>query len=88
MELQTLIESAWEDKSLIQEKEVSVAIKTIIDELDTGKRRIAEKNGDEWVVNEWVKKAVILYFPLMKMQLIEVGPFQFHDKIKLKYEKI
>ncbi|XOV95247.1 MAG: 2,3,4,5-tetrahydropyridine-2,6-dicarboxylate N-succinyltransferase [Bacteroidota bacterium] len=84
MELQTLIESAWEDRSLIKEKEVSVAIKTLIDDLDTGKKRIAEKTADGWIVNEWIKKAVILYFPLMKMQLIEVGPFQFHDKIKLK----
>ncbi|MFY0688657.1 MAG: 2,3,4,5-tetrahydropyridine-2,6-dicarboxylate N-succinyltransferase [Cyclobacteriaceae bacterium] len=84
MDLQNIVEKAWEDRSLIKEKEVAVAIKTIIDDLDIGKRRIAEPSGNEWVVNEWIKKAVILYFPLMKMQLIEVGPFQFHDKIKLK----
>lgn len=84
MELKDLIESAWEDRSLIKEKEVSVAIKTLIDDLDIGKRRIAEPTKDGWIVNEWIKKAVILYFPIMKMQLIEVGPFQFHDKIKLK----
>ncbi|WP_258105018.1 2,3,4,5-tetrahydropyridine-2,6-dicarboxylate N-succinyltransferase [Marinoscillum sp. MHG1-6] len=84
MDLQKLIESAWEDRSLINEKEVSVAIKTLIDDLDIGKRRIASPTEDGWVVNEWMKKAVILYFPLMKMQLIEVGPFQFHDKMKLK----
>lgn len=84
MELQTLIEQAWEDRALIHEKDISVAIKTIIDDLDIGKRRIAEPDNGGWKVNEWLKKAVILYFPLMKMQLIEVGPFQFHDKIKLK----
>ena len=86
MDLKEIIESAWEDRELIKEKEVSVAIKTLIDDLDLGKRRIAEPaaDGSGWVVNEWMKKAVILYFPLMKMQLIEVGPFQFHDKIKLK----
>ncbi|MFK7953069.1 MAG: 2,3,4,5-tetrahydropyridine-2,6-dicarboxylate N-succinyltransferase [Ekhidna sp.] len=84
MELKNLIEEAWNDRSLIERKDVSVAIKTIVEELDTGKRRIAEPNGDDWVVNDWLKKAVIMYFPLMKMQLIEVGPFQFHDKIKLK----
>ena len=84
MELKNLIEEAWEDRSLVSNKDVSVAIKTVIEELDNGKRRIAEPSGDDWVVNEWLKKAVILYFPLMKMQLIEVGPFQFHDKIKLK----
>ncbi len=84
MELKNLIEEAWEDRSLVNKKDVAVAIKTVIEELDGGKRRIAEPSGDDWIVNEWLKKAVILYFPLMKMQLIEVGPFQFHDKIKLK----
>lgn len=84
MELKTLIESAWEDRSLIEEKDIAVAIKTVVDDLDMGKRRIATKSGDDWEVHEWIKKAVILYFPLMKMQLIEIGPFQFHDKIKLK----
>ncbi|MEM6643678.1 MAG: 2,3,4,5-tetrahydropyridine-2,6-dicarboxylate N-succinyltransferase [Bacteroidota bacterium] len=84
MELKNLIEAAWEDRSLVKNKDVSVAIKTVIEELDGGKRRIAEPDGEGWKVNEWLKKAVILYFPLMKMQLIEVGPFQFHDKIKLK----
>ncbi|MFT7198052.1 MAG: 2,3,4,5-tetrahydropyridine-2-carboxylate N-succinyltransferase, partial [Marinoscillum sp.] len=85
MDLREIIESAWEDRTLVEKKEVSVAIKTLIDDLDLGKRRIAEPLIDgTWQVNEWMKKAVILYFPLMKMQLIEVGPFQFHDKIKLK----
>ncbi len=84
MELQELIERAWEDRKQIAQKEISVAIKTVIDDLDNGKRRIAEQVDGEWIVHEWIKKAVILYFPLMKMQLIEIGPFQFHDKIKLK----
>lgn len=84
MELREIIEQAWEDRSLVDNKETSVAIKTVIDDLDNGKRRIAEQIDGDWVVHEWIKKAVILYFPLMKMQLIEVGPFQFHDKIKLK----
>ncbi len=79
-----MIEEAWEDRAVVEKKDVAVAIKTIIEDLDNGKRRIAEPAGEEWVVNDWLKKAVILYFPLMKMQLIEVGPFQFHDKIKLK----
>ena len=84
MELKRIIEQSWEDRSLIGDKEVAIAIKTIIDDLDNGKRRIAEPSKNGWVVNEWLKKAVILYFPLMRMQLIEIGPFQFHDKIKLK----
>ena len=84
MDLEKLIENAWVDRTLINEKEVILAIKTVVDDLDIGRRRIAEPVNGGWQVNGWLKKAVILYFPLMKMQLIEVGPFQFHDKIKLK----
>lgn len=85
MELRTLIEQAWENRELLKEKETEIAIKTIIADLDAGKIRVAEplKNGD-WQVNDWVKKAVILYFPIQKMQTIEVGPFEFHDKMALK----
>lgn len=90
MELKELIEKAWEDRSLLEDKETVIAIKTIVDDLDSGSRRVAEKEGETWKVNEWIKKAVILYFPIMKMQTIEVGPFEFHDKIKLKtgYEQL
>lgn len=90
MELRELIENAWEDRSTLNDKETAIAIKTIVDDLDKGNRRVAELIDGQWVVNEWIKKAVILYFPLMKMQVIEVGPFEFHDKIKLKvgYEKL
>ena len=90
MELKQIIELAWEDRKLLKEKDTNIAIKTIIDDLDKGKKRVAEIQEGKWVVHEWVKKAVILYFPLMKMQRIEVGPFEFHDKMKLKtgYEKL
>lgn len=84
MELREIVESAWEDRSLLQDKQTVLAIKTIIEDLDRGERRVAEPNGEDWQVNEWIKKAVILYFPLQKMQTIEVGPFEFHDKIRLK----
>lgn len=84
MELQSLIEKAWDDRSLIHEPEYSNAITNIVEKLDLGKLRITEPTDEGWKVNEWLKKAVILYFPLMKMELIEVGPFQFRDKIKLK----
>jgi len=89
MELKELIEKAWDNRELLQDKETKIAIKTIIDDLDQGMIRVAEPNGDSWLVNEWVKKAVILYFPIQKMQVIEVGPFEFHDKMKLKtgYDK-
>ena len=80
-----LIESAWEDRSLLENKETQDAIRHVIDELDKGLIRVAEPIGDnEWKVNEWIKKAVILYFPIQKMETIEVGPFEFHDKIGLK----
>lgn len=90
MELKEIIENAWENRSLLNDKDVKIVIKTIVDELDRGTRRVAEQKDGEWVVHEWIKKAVILYFPIQKMQTIEVGPFEFHDKMKLKtgYEKL
>lgn len=90
MELKELVEKAWEDRSLLKDKEVQIAIKTIVAELDKGVIRVAEPDTLGWKVNEWVKKAVILYFPLRQMKTIEVGPFEFHDKIRLKnnYEKL
>ena len=84
MELKDIIEKAWEDRSTLNDKEVVIAIKTIIEDLDRGDKRVATPTADGWVVNEWIKKAVILYFPIQKMQTIEVGPFEFHDKMKLK----
>lgn len=85
MELRTIIEKAWENRELLKEKETEIAIKTIIADLDAGKIRVAEPTEDgDWQVNDWVKKAVILYFPIQKMQTIEVGPFEFHDKMALK----
>ena len=82
--MQQLIEQAWEDRSLLNNCEVAEAIETVIDQLDRGQLRVAEPSTNGWQVNQWVKKAVLLYFPLKQMQTIEVGPFQFHDKIPLK----
>jgi 2,3,4,5-tetrahydropyridine-2-carboxylate N-succinyltransferase len=88
--MQKIIESAWNNRDLLKDENVKKSICDIIDLLDKGKLRIAEKIDDSWKVNEWLKKAVILYFPIQKMETIEVGPFEFHDKIKLKkgYEKL
>ncbi len=85
-----VIESAWLDRSLLKEDSVQKAIREVIDQLDRGGIRVAEPTADGWKVNEWIKKAVILYFPIQKMEVIEVGPFVFHDKMKLKqnYESI
>jgi 2,3,4,5-tetrahydropyridine-2-carboxylate N-succinyltransferase len=90
MQIKELIESAWNDRSLLSEKNVVIAIKTVIDELDAGKLRVATPTANGWEVNDWVKKAVILYFPLRQMQVMEVGPFEYYDKMKLKtgYEQL
>ncbi len=84
MELKLLIEKAWEDRALLQHPEVQEAIRGVVEKLDTGAFRVAESVGTEWKVNEWIKKAVIMYFPIQQMETIEVGPFEFHDKIALK----
>lgn len=79
-----LIEKAWEKREILKEKEVQQIIFHTIEQLDKGEIRVAEKKGGEWKVNQWVKKAVILYFPIREMETIEVPPFEFHDKIPLK----
>ncbi|MBT1705405.1 2,3,4,5-tetrahydropyridine-2,6-dicarboxylate N-succinyltransferase [Chryseosolibacter indicus] len=84
MELKNIIEKAWEDRSLLQNADTQNAIRSVVDKLDLGEFRVAEPDGNNWKVNEWIKKAVILYFPIQQMETIEVGPFEFHDKIKLK----
>lgn len=85
MDLKTIIEKAWDHRELLKEQDVQNAIRSIIADLDTGKLRVAEPTEDgNWKVNDWVKKAVILYFPIQKMETIEVGPFEFHDKMALK----
>ena len=84
MELKNLIDNAWKNKKLIKNEETINAIEQVIEKLDNGELRIAEKINGEWVINEWIKKAVVLYFPIRKMVTIEAGPLEFHDKMKLK----
>ena len=79
-----LIESAWEDRGLLNEPETRTAISDAIEQLDTGKIRVAEPQDTGWTVNQWIKKAVIMYFQISKLETIEIGPFEFHDKIPLK----
>lgn len=83
-ELKNIIEKAWDNRDLLSETSTQQAIRKIISWLDTGKIRVAEPMDGSWQVNEWVKKAVVMYFPIQKMKTIEVGPFEFHDKIPLK----
>lgn len=82
--LKETIEQVWEQRELLNQVEYQDAIRLVIDRIDKGTLRVAEPVGENWQVNEWVKKAVVLYFPIQKMETIEVGPFEFHDKMKLK----
>jgi 2,3,4,5-tetrahydropyridine-2-carboxylate N-succinyltransferase len=83
-DLKKLIEDAWDDRKLLNYTEYINAIDTVIDRLDKGTLRVAELIDGRWHTNEWLKKAVILYFPIRNMEEISVGPFVFHDKMKLK----
>jgi 2,3,4,5-tetrahydropyridine-2-carboxylate N-succinyltransferase len=82
--LQHTIDAAWENRDLLKDASTQTAIRDVIELLDKGKLRVAEPTANGWQVNEWVKKAVVMYFPIQKMETIEVGPFEFHDKMKLK----
>jgi 2,3,4,5-tetrahydropyridine-2,6-dicarboxylate N-succinyltransferase len=82
--LRQTIEKAWENRELLQEQTTIDAIREVVQLLDDGKLRVAEPIADGWQVNEWVKKAVVLYFPIQKMETLEAGIFEYHDKIPLK----
>lgn len=84
MDIREKIEKVWDNRELLNEAEYKDAVFEVLAQLDSGALRTAEPTSEGWQVNEWVKKAVILYFPLNKMEKIEVGPFEFHDKIPLK----
>ena len=84
MDLKQQIETIWDNRKLLEQSSSKEVIRQVIEMLDKGALRVAEPNESGWQVNEWVKKAVILYFPIQQMETIEVGPFEFHDKIKLK----
>ena len=82
--MQSIIESAWEDRSLLENSETQDTIRAVINQLDSGELRVASPTDSGWQVNEWVKKAVVLYFPIQKMETLEAGPMEFHDKMPLK----
>lgn len=83
--LQTTIETAYENKELLSNSTVIECIHTAIDDLDKGKQRIAQYNNNQWIINEWLKKAVLLYFSIQKSSTYELSPFEFYDKIPLKH---
>lgn len=80
-----LILQCWENRSLLEQETYRQAIRGVIENLDKGLLRVAEpaENGN-WQVNEWIKKAVIMYFPIQEMKVLEAGPMEFHDKMELK----
>ena len=82
--MRDIIEFAWNNRDLLEESETQETIRSVIEKLDQGKIRVAEPFGNGWRVNEWIKKAVVLYFPIQKMETHEAGPLEFHDKIPLK----
>ena len=84
-QLKTIVEKAWDDRSFLQTDETKNAVYQTVELLDKGLLRVAEPVGSEWMVNEWIKKAIILYFPLSEMEVMEAGPLEFHDKIPLKH---
>jgi len=82
--LETQISEAWENRELLKEESTINAIRKVINLLDEGELRVAEPTATGWQVNEWVKKAVVLYFPIQKMETLEAGIFEYHDKMPLK----
>ena len=84
MDLQTKIDAAWNDRALLKDEIYSNAIREVIEEVDKGRLRVAEPRENNWVVNEWVKQAILMYFGIQQMQTWELAPFEFHDKMLLK----
>ncbi|SFN57587.1 2,3,4,5-tetrahydropyridine-2-carboxylate N-succinyltransferase [Algoriella xinjiangensis] len=82
--LRQIIEKAWDNRELLQEEATQTAIREVIELIDNGQLRCAEPVADGWQVNEWVKKAVVMYFPIQKMETLEAGIFEYHDKMELK----
>lgn len=84
IELKEIIENAWDNKVLLEKRTTRKAIESVINMLDKGQIRVAEPTDQGWILNEWVKKAVIMYFPIKESKVMKVGPFEFNDKIDLK----
>ena len=90
MNQREIIEQAWDNRELLKNENTQKTIKAIVDLVDKGELRVSEPSNGEWITNEWIKKAIILYFPMQQMSVQEVGIFEYHDKMKLKtgYDKL
>lgn len=84
MELKTLIEEAWQNRELLQANKHSDAVRAVIEEVDKGRLRVADPEEGKWIVNEWVKQAILMYFGIQQMQTWNLPPFEFYDKMLLK----
>lgn len=84
MDNKDLIEKAWEDRSLLKHVDYLTAVRNVIEEVDKGRLRVAAPTEEGWVVNEWVKQAILLYFGIQQMETHTLPPFEFYDKMKLK----
>jgi 2,3,4,5-tetrahydropyridine-2-carboxylate N-succinyltransferase len=84
MDLKAKVEAAWNDRALLKEEAYSNAVREVIEEVDKGRLRVAEPTENDWVVNEWVKQAILMYFGIQQMQTWDLAPFEFHDKMLLK----
>ena len=84
MELKELISAAWQDRTLAKQRKYTDAIKSVIEEVDKGRLRVASPQNGQWQVNEWVKQAILLYFGIQEMKTLSVPPFEFYDKMELK----
>jgi 2,3,4,5-tetrahydropyridine-2-carboxylate N-succinyltransferase len=84
MEWQNLITEAWQNRELLKEKQYAEAVRAVIEEVDKGRLRVASPTETGWLVNEWVKQAILMYFSIQPMQTWSVAPFEFYDKMLLK----
>ncbi len=84
MDIKAKIEAAWNDRALLKDETYSNAVREVIEEVDKGRLRVAEPVENDWIVNEWVKQAILMYFGIQQMQTWELAPFEFHDKMLLK----
>ncbi len=82
--MQSIIEAAWENPGAAGESEIRRAVAETLAALESGRIRVSEKNGAEWVVNEWVKKAILLHFKHSSMQPMEAGVLHFFDKVDVQ----
>jgi 2,3,4,5-tetrahydropyridine-2-carboxylate N-succinyltransferase len=82
--MQELVAKAWANRELLKDVDYSEAIHSVMEELDKGRIRVASPGEHGWVVNEWVKQAILLYFSIQPMQTWDLGPFEFYDKMLLK----